>query len=100
MGGGPPPAPAGGLTTLPKTPSRDGLRAFGARNLLFLSPSYSSSPNLSSQFNIPRIAYGSKQPPDSTPSTLCASFPGLRDLNCTGPLTYFLVIRPLGYSLV
>ena len=41
------------------------------------------------QFNIPRIANGSEQPPDPTPSTNCASFPDLRDLNCMGPLTYF-----------
>src|SRR6218665_3961880 len=47
------------------------------------------------RFNIPRIANGSEQPPDPTPSTNCASFPDLRDLNCMGPLTYFLVIRPL-----
>jgi len=85
----------GSLRRYPKPPNRDGLRAFGAHNSLFLSPSYYSSPNLSPQFNIPRIANGSKQPPDPTPSTLCASFPDLRDLNCMGPLTYFPVIRPL-----
>src|SRR6218665_1468487 len=50
------------LRRSPKPPSRDGLRAFGARNSLYLSPSYSSSPNLSSHFNIPRIASGSEQP--------------------------------------
>src|SRR6218665_4143443 len=43
------------------------------------------------QFNIPKIANGSKQPPDPTPSPLRVSFPDLRDLNCMGPLTYFPV---------
>src|SRR6218665_2556892 len=47
------------------------------------------------QFNIPRIANGSKQPPDAHPSALWASFPDLWDLNCMGPLTYFPVIQPL-----
>src|SRR6218665_693185 len=66
----------GSLRRYLKPPNRDGLRSFGAHNSLFLSPSYYSSPNLSPQFNIPRIANGSKQPPDPTPSTLCASFLG------------------------
>src|SRR6218665_3204546 len=79
----------GSLRRSPKPPSRDGLRAFGARNSLFLSPSYSSGPNLSPQFNIPRIANGSKQPLNPTPSTLCASFLDRRDLNCMGPLAMF-----------
>src|SRR6218665_4163315 len=61
----------------------------------FLAPHILLAQIYPPQFNIHRIANGSKQPPDPTLSTLCASFPDLRDLNCMGPLTYFWVIRPL-----
>src|SRR6218665_3606652 len=51
----------GSLRCSPKPYSRDrnGLRAFGARNSLFLSPYYSSIPNLFPQSNIPRTATAS-----------------------------------------
>src|SRR6218665_4224710 len=61
----------------------------------FLAPHFLLAQIYPPQFNIPRIVNGSKQPPEPTPSTLCSSFPDLLDLNCRGPLTYFLVIRPL-----
>src|SRR6218665_1922758 len=67
----PPQTSLGELTTLPQAPSRDGLRAFGAPNSLFLSPSYSSSPNLFPKFSIHRIAIGSKQPQTPPLDTLC-----------------------------
>src|SRR6218665_2175670 len=89
----------GSLRRSPRPPSREGLRTFGARNSLFLSSlgPYILLPQIYPlpQFNIPRIANGSKQPPDPTPSALWASFPDRRNLNCMGPLTYFPVIRPL-----
>src|SRR6218665_3769071 len=61
----------------------------------FLAPRILLAQIYPPQFNIPRIANGSKQPLNPTPSTLCASFPDRRDLNCMGPLVIFLVIRPL-----
>src|SRR6218665_3254670 len=64
-------------------------------------------------FLAPHILLAQIYPPSSTflespmvlsnprphPSTLCSSFSDLRDLNCRGPLTYFLIIRPLGAGL-
>src|SRR6218665_362744 len=83
----------GELTTRPQAPSRDGLRAFGAPNSLFLSPSYSSSPNLVPKFNIHRIAIGSKQPQTPPLDTLCL-VSGHSGPQLYGPPYLFLVIRP------
>src|SRR6218665_1977582 len=61
----------------PRPPSRDGLRAFGARNSLFLNP------------NILLVPIN----PPPNPTFLEPLL--LLDLNCMDPLTYFSLIRQL-----